>query len=68
IEVWSVDGTVDPEQVLVGGLAEDASEDQSATPYIVYFYSEDDDAIAYYCQSEEDAVSVHPVDATWLCE
>ncbi|CAM9231429.1 unnamed protein product, partial [Scytosiphon promiscuus] len=23
IEVWSVDGTVDPEQVLVGGLAED---------------------------------------------
>lgn len=34
---------------------------------LAYFGEEDNDRIAY-CLSNEDAITVHPADATWLCK
>jgi len=41
---------------------------QSDSVYLlVYFGAAEDDRITY-CQSNEDAIVVHPVDATWQCK
>lgn len=41
---------------------------QSDSPYLLSFYSENEDDTVVYCQSAEGAVNVHPADAIWLCE
>lgn len=40
-----------------------------AYPYFLAFVSADDeDAVIIYCVSSEEAITVHPVDATWICK
>ncbi|CAM9613577.1 unnamed protein product [Ectocarpus sp. 13 AM-2016] len=37
-------------------------------PFYLAFVSEEDDGTIIYCISNEDAVTVHPADATWTCD
>ncbi|CAM9989444.1 unnamed protein product [Ectocarpus fasciculatus] len=68
-EYWSVTGEVEPESILVVALLdEDTEEEGDSTPWYVAFLSEDDDATVLYCASNEQAILVHPADATWQCD
>lgn len=37
-------------------------------PYYLAFVSSEEDGHTAYCVSSEEAVTVHPAEATWLCE
>lgn len=41
---------------------------QSDSVYVLSYVTEVDDDAIVYCLSNEDAITVHPVDATWQCE
>ncbi len=41
---------------------------QDDTSYFLMFFAEDDDDRIIYCLSNEDAITVHPTDATWQCK
>ena len=41
---------------------------QSYFNYFLAYVAEDENDSIGYCQSNEDAITVHPVDATWTCK
>ncbi|CAM9728857.1 unnamed protein product, partial [Ectocarpus fasciculatus] len=69
-EEYSVSGTNDWDQVTVIGsssaLADD--DDDEVKPFYVGYFAQDEYDRIYYCYSNEDAITVHPADATWLCD
>ncbi|CAN0410202.1 unnamed protein product, partial [Pylaiella littoralis] len=67
LEVWTISGDTSYDQVAV--VANSADENnQENTPYSVAYISDDDDATTVYCFSNENAITVHPSDATWQCK
>ncbi|CAN0444073.1 unnamed protein product [Pylaiella littoralis] len=67
LEVWTVSGDISFDQVAVIGYSADENE-QVDTPYNVTYITNDDDATTVYCYSSENAITVHPSDATWQCK
>ncbi|CAN0028224.1 unnamed protein product [Pylaiella littoralis] len=67
LEVWTVSGDTSYDQVAVIGYSADGNE-QMDTPYNVTYITNDDDATTVYCYSSENAITVHPSDATWQCD
>ncbi|CAN0087269.1 unnamed protein product [Scytosiphon promiscuus] len=67
-EVWSVSGNTNYDQVVVVGLADDGTGETSDSPYSLVYFAEVEDDRIWYCLSNEDAITVHPVDATWQCD
>eukprot|EP00752_Nemacystus_decipiens_P003778 g3478.t1 len=65
-EVWTVSGNINVDQVAVIGNAQ--TEEYDATPWYLAFVPGGDDPFTVYCYSDEDAETVHPVDATWTCD
>jgi len=45
-----------------------ASTKQSDTPYQLVYFAEDESDRVLFCSSNEDAITVHPTDATWKCK
>ncbi|CAN0129309.1 unnamed protein product [Scytosiphon promiscuus] len=68
IEVWSVSGSTNSEQVIVVGFADDGTGETSDSPYSLMYFAEVEDDQIWYCLSNEDAITVHPVEATWQCD
>ncbi|CAN0417534.1 unnamed protein product, partial [Pylaiella littoralis] len=67
LEVWTVSGDTSYDQVAVIGYSADGNE-QVDTPYNVTYITNNDDATTVYCYSSENAITVHPSDATWQCK
>eukprot|EP00752_Nemacystus_decipiens_P005788 g5237.t1 len=67
-EVWTVSGSTLLGQVMVFGLADDGTGEYDDTPYILAYVGGDDEDWIAYCLSVEDAITVHPADATWTCD
>eukprot|EP00903_Cladosiphon_okamuranus_P011461 g10795.t1 len=67
-EAWTVSGTSTTEQIGVIGFAEGGDVELPAYPYQLAFVSSDADSYIIYCFSSEEAITVHPADATWNCD
>ncbi|CAN0059164.1 unnamed protein product [Ectocarpus sp. 4 AP-2014] len=69
-EEYSVSGTSDWDQVTVFGVSSALADDDGneIRPFYLAFFTQDEYDIILYCHSNEDAITVHPADATWLCD
>ncbi|CAM9980650.1 unnamed protein product [Ectocarpus sp. 12 AP-2014] len=69
-EWYSVSGTSEWDQVTVMGESSAFADDDGdeIKPFYLAFIAQDEYDIILYCYSNEDAITVHPADATWLCD
>eukprot|EP00752_Nemacystus_decipiens_P005789 g5238.t1 len=68
LDVWSVTGRLEFNQFLVLAISDDGTEDSYDSSYLLTYFGADEDNRITYCISNEDAITVHPADATWTCD
>eukprot|EP00752_Nemacystus_decipiens_P005791 g5239.t1 len=68
LDVWSVTGGLEYDQFLVFAISDDGTEDSFDSPYLLTYFGEAESNRITYCISNEDAITVHPADATWTCD
>ncbi|CAM9944679.1 unnamed protein product, partial [Ectocarpus sp. 12 AP-2014] len=69
-EEYTVSGMTEWEHITMFGSSSAFGDDDGdeIMPFYLAFVSEEDDGTIIYCISNEDAVTVHPADATWTCD
>ncbi|CAM9983254.1 unnamed protein product [Pylaiella littoralis] len=70
VEAWSTDGTTFFDQVFVLGFIDDGTGGEGDTYpwYVAFLPANDDEDTITYCISTDEAITVHPSEATWYCD